>query len=131
MNMIVQNCTLIRALKCNDTQTAYDAANVLKENKQRRLIVVGSDEKPIGILSTTDINNKVVAENKIAKDTKVQDIMTSNIYLVCDVNDDLNQIYKKMHEHETFFVPVTKNNKLYGILTYAELMKRANVKLNG
>ena len=35
------------------------------------------------------------------------------------------EVFEKMVTHQSFFVPVTKDGKLYGILTYAELMKKA------
>lgn len=127
--MIVKNCTLIKPLWCKKDASIVEVARILRDNKQRRVIVVDEQESPIGIISTTDINNKVVAENKDTSKLKAKDIMTSPIYLVCDINENLNEVFKKMLHHESFFCPVTKDNKLYGVLTYGELMKRVHEKL--
>ena len=121
--MIVKNCTLIQALSCEQETNLVDVAKILRDNKQRRIIVTDHD-KPVGIISTTDMNNKVVAENKLPNDLKAKEIMTSPLFLACDWEDDLTQIYKKMLEHKTYFVPVTKEGKLYAVLTYGELKKR-------
>ncbi len=127
--MLVKNCTLIKPLSCSTETNAVEVAKILRDNRQRRIIVVDENEAPIGIISTTDINNRVVAENKDASKLKAKDIMTSPIFLVCDLNDSLNDIFRKMVQHESFFCPVTKDKKLYGVLTYGELMKRVHEKL--
>ena len=127
--MIVKNCTLIKSLCCKKDVSVVEVARILRDNKQRRIIVVDEHESPIGIISTTDINNKVVAENKDASKLRAKDIMTSPIYLVCDIDENLNEVFKKMLHHESFFCPVTKDSKLYGVLTYGELMKRVHEKL--
>jgi len=127
--MIVRNCTLIKALSCKKDASIVEVAGILRDNRQRRIIVIDNNEAPVGIISTTDINNRVVAENKDASKLKAEGIMTSPIYLVCDINENLNEVFKKMLHHESFFCPVTKDNKLYGVLTYGELMKRVHEKL--
>ncbi|HLG24659.1 MAG TPA: CBS domain-containing protein [Candidatus Nanoarchaeia archaeon] len=120
--MQAQTCSLIKPLSCKKETSVVIVAKALKDNKQRRIIVVDENEHPVGIVSTTDINNKVVAENKDASKIKAEEIMTSPIYLVCDINEDVNEIFKKMVHHETFFVPITKEKKLYAVLTYGELL---------
>lgn len=126
--MLVKNCTLIKPLSCRKETNVVEVAMTLKDNKQRRIIVINENESPVGIISTTDINNRVVAENKNPLKLKAQDIMTSPIYLTCDINDSLNEIFKKMVEHQSFFCPVTKEDKLYGVLTYGELIKHVHQK---
>lgn len=122
--MIVKHCTLIKPLSCRADENVLQVAKRLRSNKQRRIIVVDKDGSPTGIVSTTDMNNRVVAENKSPQKTTAKDIMSTPIYLVCDINDDLNEVFKKMVEHKSFFCPVTKNKKLYGVLTYGELTKK-------
>lgn len=120
--MKVKNCTLIRALTCKKDDTVVEAAKTLKQNKQRRIIVVDDNESPVGIISTTDMNNRVVAEAKNMDGLKAEDIMTSPLYLVCDYEEGLGDIYEKMLKHKSYFVQVTKEGKIYGILTYGELV---------
>ena len=122
--LTIKNCTLIKPLFCGKDASVVEVAKILKDSKQRRIIVTDGKDAPIGIISTTDINNRVVAESKDASRLKSEEIMTSPIFLVCDINDSLDAIFKKMVEHESFFCPVTNHGRLYGILTYGELIKK-------
>src|SRR3989338_2993358 len=124
--MLVKNCTLIRPLYCKKETNALEAAKTLRDKKQRRIIVVDEKEYPVGIISTTDMNNRVVAENKDASKLKAGDIMTSPIFLICDFEDKLDDVFGKMVHHESFFFSVVKNRKLYGVLTYGELIKHVH-----
>ena len=124
--MQVKDCTLIRPLYCKKEMNVVEVAKTLKQHKQRRIIVVDDNEFPIGIISTTDINNRVVAEGKDASKLKALDIMTSPIFLTCDIYDKLDDIFSKMVEHESYFCPVTKDKKIYGVLTYGELIKHVH-----
>lgn len=126
--MQIKNCTLINPLSCKEDMNVVEVAQILRDKKQRRIIVVNENNEPIGIISTTDVNNRVVAENKNASKLKAKDIMTKPIYLTCDINDNLNDIFKKMVEHDSFFCPVTKDGKLYGVLTYGELIRHVRHK---
>ena len=126
--MQVKECTLIKPLFCTEETNVIEVAKILRDNKQRRIIVVDESKFPVGIISTTDMNNWVIAESKDASKLKAEDIMTSPIYLVCNFEDNLNEIFKKMLKHESFFCPVVKDKKLYGILTYGELIKHVHQK---
>lgn len=126
--MQVRNCTLIKPLSCKEGMNVVEVAKILRDRKQRRVIVVNENNEPIGIISTTDVNNRVVAENKDASKLNAKDIMTKPIYLVCDINDNLNDIFEKMIECKSFFCPVTKDGKLYGVLTYGELIRHVRHK---
>jgi CBS domain-containing protein len=129
--MKVSECNLIRPLSCRIGTPIDQVAKALREKKQRRILVVDEKDKPIGIISTTDISNKVVAENKDISNVKAEDVMTSPLFLTCDIDDELNHIYSKMHQHESFFCPVVKDKKLYGILTCGEIVARFEENLHG
>lgn len=124
-----KHCTLLKPLSCIKDTNIVEVAKILKEHKQRRIIVVDGNDAPIGVISTTDMNNKVVAKGSDLKKTKASDVMTSPIFLVCDIDDNLGDIFRKMHEHESYFVPVTKDSRLFGILTYGELVHRVESEL--
>ncbi|MDD9953989.1 MAG: CBS domain-containing protein [Candidatus Woesearchaeota archaeon] len=123
--MKVENCDLIKPLGCTEDDTVQHVAQCLRDNKQRRSVIVNADGAPVGVVSTTDINNKVVAEGKDATQTKASEIMTSPIHVVCDMGDDVEGIYEQMVEKSSFFCPVTKEGKLHGVLTYGEIMAKA------
>ncbi|MBS1266807.1 MAG: hypothetical protein MAG795_00776 [Candidatus Woesearchaeota archaeon] len=128
--MLIENCTLIEPLWCKTTQSVREVAKTLRDKQQRRIIVLKQD-KPVGIISTTDMNNRVVAENLVAADLKAEDIMSSPLDLICNIGDDITDIYKKMVEKKAYFVPVLKENEFIGVLTYGELVKQVRGLLHG
>jgi len=118
--MIIKNCNLIKVVSCDKKEGIVDVAKKLKRNKVRHIIVTDNN-KPMGLISTTDINNRVVAMNKDLKKTKAEDVMTSPI-LTKDANDSLPQAYMEMIKANVFSCPITKNNKLIGVLDLKEAM---------
>lgn len=121
--MKICDCDLINITTCTQEDNIVLVANKLKDEKQARLIVVNNEESPVGIISITDMNNKVIAENKDLNSTSAKDIMSSPILIVADIDDDVNKVYQNMMTHKSFFVPITKEGKLIGVLTYASLLK--------
>ena len=122
--MNIKDCALIKPLSCTREQPIVEVAKILKDNKQRRVIVVDENQAPIGIISTTDMSNRVVAENRDLSQTVAGDVMSSPIFVVADIDDDVCELYKRMVDHKSFFVPITIDGKLHGILRYAELLRK-------
>lgn len=118
--MKIKECNLKKVISCDITDNAIDIAKKLRDNKERHIIVL-EKQKPVGIISTTDINNKVVAENKDLKKTKAKDIMTSKI-LVKDINEEITPVYIEMIKENIFSCPVVCNGELKGSIDLKELM---------
>lgn len=118
--MEINDCKLRTVISCNKNEDTVSIAKKLRDNKERHIIVT-DNEKPIGIISTTDINNRVVAENKDLKKTKAESIMTSPI-IVKDINEPLVQTYIEMIKQNIFSCPITRDDKLIGVLDLKELM---------
>lgn len=118
--MKLKDCKIRKVLECESSENILDIAKKLRDNKERHIIV--TDKKfPIGIISTTDINNRVVAENKNLLKTKAKDIMTSPI-LVKDINEPTTMTYIEMIKNNTFSCPVTEDKKLIGTIDLKEIM---------
>jgi CBS domain-containing protein len=64
------------------TPSALDAAKLMIKERVGSVVVLGIDEKPIGILTERDILKKVTAMNKPPKDVAVQDIMSSPLVTI-------------------------------------------------
>lgn len=127
--MKVNQCTLVKPLACDVDTSVLDVAKQLKQAAQRRIIIT-ENEKPIGIVSTTDMNNRVVAAGKDPSKMVAKDIM-SQLLLVADMDESVEQTFQKMDEHKSYFVPVTKDNALLGVLTYGEVCHRLESCIHG
>ena len=109
-----------KVISTEKNASILEVAKKLRRARERHIIVTES-EKPIGIISTTDINNRVVAENKNPKETKAEEIMTSPI-MSCDVEESLAKVYFEMLRENIFSCPVVKKGRLAGTLDLKEAM---------
>ena len=120
--MEVKDCELREVVGIDEKESVLKVAKKLKENKERHIIVTKED-RPIGIISTTDINNRLVAEGKDANETKADQIMTKNI-MTCDISDPLAKVYFKMLHKDIYSCPVVENGKLKATLDAKQAMNQ-------
>jgi len=66
----------------NDEATVHDAARYLRERKVRSAGVCNKDGKLVGVVSQSDISDKVAAENKCPAWMRVSEIMTPELVTV-------------------------------------------------
>ena len=121
--MVVSDCTMIEALCCKEDDSVVDVAKKIREHLIRHIYVVDSDGKPVGVISNTDMNNRVVAEGKDPSTMKAKDIMTSPIVSV-ESNLDEREAYGICVKNEIVTCPVTKDGKVVGIVTINELVRK-------
>jgi CBS domain-containing protein len=75
----------------------------------------------VGILTERDITIRVVAGGKVPADTKVAEIMSSEVFS-CRPDDDAEAIAREMKERKLRQVPVIDTEgKLIGLVTLAAL----------
>ena len=83
-------------------------------------VVITKDKKPIGVITERDMTKTAVAKNLDSEKTKAKDIMSKP---VVSISPDMNIYYTKklMKEKKFRRFPVTKNNKLVGLITKTDL----------
>lgn len=112
---------LLDAVTCKAGESVLVAAKVLRDTQTRHLTVLDDEQKPIGIVSTTDINNRVVASGKNPGETKVSDIMTTPIASI-DIGMSDEEACNKMIEVGTYSIPVTEDRRLIGLVDFNKLI---------
>ncbi|PIN75076.1 hypothetical protein COV18_04945 [Candidatus Woesearchaeota archaeon CG10_big_fil_rev_8_21_14_0_10_37_12] len=117
---MIKQCRLVEPIHCKLGQTAQDAAKTIKESGLRQIYVVDETMKPVGIISISDINGRLVAEGK-GPETKVEEIMTKDI-LVFDDGGSVLKAYNEMKKLNIGNCPVTEHGKFIGILTINEAL---------
>jgi len=100
--------------------TIKDAANLMKSKGIGNCIVV--DQKPIGIVTESDILKKVVAEDKKASDVLVEEIMKTPL-IVADPYINIEEAMKIMSKCNIRRLPVIENGKLIGIITQKDILR--------
>jgi len=66
----------------SEDATVYDAARYLRDRQVRSVGVVNKDGRLIGVISQSDISDKVAAENKCPAWMRVSEIMTKELVTV-------------------------------------------------
>ena len=118
---MIEKCTLIEPFACNKTDKIKDVAKKLKEYGQRHIYVLDKG-KPVGIISVTDIIDRVVIAGKNAADVTAAQVMNPQIYTFED-KDKVKNAYKLMSEKGIISVPITEKGKYIGILSLKEAVR--------
>ena len=103
-----------------DTEaTIYEAARIMGENKIGS-VVVTRDSKPVGIFTERDLLTKVIANGLDMKQTIVADSMSGPLITV-DEETSVKDAIILMAGRKIMRLPVTRKEKLVGIVTGAEI----------
>ena len=119
---MIKDCTLLEALHCEETESVVDVAKQLREHLIRYIYVTDANQKPVGVISITDINNRVVAEGKNPTTLQAKDIMTKPIQTLEETMDE-KQAYEQCVKGNVATCPITKQGKLVGMITIHELLR--------
>lgn len=83
-------------------------------------IPVYDNGQVVGILTDRDIVVRNVAHGKSPKDTKVQDVMTSQVTTVSP-DMEIDEVTRIMAEQQIRRVPVVDNNQIVGMLALGDI----------
>lgn len=120
--MKIAECNLRIIPTAQISDSVMKISRQLRDTKQRHIIILNK-KTPVGIISTTDINNRLVAEDKDASDTKASEIMTKNI-VIKDANEELTPAYMHLIKSNIFSCAVMKGNEFVGMLDLKEAMNK-------
>ena len=119
----LNECALIEPFMVDANDSVVEVAKHLRDSILRQVFVVDSEKKPLGLISTTDMNNRVCAEGKDPTSLKASDIMSSPIEL-CTMDDDAQKIYKDMTSKKRMLCAVIdEKGCMKGMITIGELLK--------
>ncbi len=110
--------------------TVLEAARVMNERRIGAVVVVepGYPEIPVGIFTERDVLTRVVAEERPAARTKVEDVMTKRI-LTCALSTDLDEVRNVMRTERVRHFPVLDaQGRLCGMVSLGDL-NQAQVKV--
>ena len=124
---MIQKEDISEAIVCRENDTALEVSRILRDVQRRHLIVLDSKDAPIGIISTVDLNNRVLAEEISPKEKNAKDIMTKSLISV-SLDDTYEKAFQIMAKLGTNSIPVVEKGKLKGMLEFVKAMKRAAQK---
>ena len=101
--------------------TVLDALNMMAKHNVGALLVMTGD-KMEGIISERDCVRKVEVMGKNVKDTKVNEIKTSDVITV-EANQPLEECMELMIEKNFRHLPVCEGTELLGVLSVRDVLK--------
>ena len=99
----------------------HEAAQSMRERDVGSLLVV-RDGKPIGIVTEKDLVTKVVAEDRLPSEMRVEECMTSPLVTV-EPYKEVVEAAKTMAELHIRRLPVVDGGNLVGLLTENDVLR--------
>ncbi len=93
--------------------TVHEAARYLRERQVRAVGVLDSARKLVGVVSQSDISDKVAAENKCPAWMRVTEIMSTNLITVSP-EVSLDECLRLMEKHSIYHLLVVDESGHYG-----------------
>lgn len=102
-------------------KNVVQASKMLEEEEIRGTVVVDGGEA-VGVLVCRDIVYQVVAEGLDPKETKVSDVMSTDL-IVAESSELLNEVAMAMAKNDISRVPVVEGDMLIGIVTQSDILR--------
>jgi CBS domain-containing protein len=106
-----------------ENTSVHEAARYLRDHKVRSVGVLNDAGKLTGVISQSDISDKVAAENKCPAWMQVSEIMTRDL-LVVQPDASLDECLHLMEKHGVFHLLVTEESgRFLGMISVADLLQ--------
>lgn len=107
----------------HDQDTVHDAARFLRDKEIRAVGVRDAQGRLVGVVSQSDISDKVAAENKPPAWMRVSEIMSKNV-ITAKFDTDLEECRHLMDKHGIFHLAVYDDKGEYrGMISVTDLLK--------
>lgn len=112
-------------------KTVLDASNILNE-KEISFLVIMQDGKPSGVVSERDIVRKITAQDKIASQVKLDEIMSKKFRWVRP-DTPIEDAVQKMLNNNIRRLIILHDGNLAGVVTQTNLTEflRSKLLING
>lgn len=124
--MRVKECMSEQVVWATGDNTIYDVAKLMNENHIGSIPVCDNDQKLVGIITDRDIVLRTIACDKDVKQTKVTDIMTTDV-IRTSRDTEVSWVADIMAKNQIRRVPVVEDEKLVGIISVGDLAKNNEV----
>jgi CBS domain-containing protein len=99
--------------------SALDAAVAMNQQKVGSLMVLDGD-RVVGIITERDLLQRVLAEQRDAAKTSVEDVMTTEI-LCCQLHTTIDEARSVMKNRRVRHLPVVDDEGLHGVISIGDL----------
>ncbi len=124
--MRVKDCMSENVVWVTENDTVYNVAKLMNENHVGSIPVCDDNQNVVGIITDRDIALRAVACDKNVNETKVTDIMTTDV-IRTSRDTDVSWVAGIMAKNQIRRVPVVENEKLVGIISIGDLARNDDV----
>jgi CBS domain-containing protein len=100
--------------------TVFEAIRLLAQKNIGALPVVEGD-KLVGMFSERDYTRKVALEGKTSRDTKVREIITTNVATITP-NDTVEDAMRLMTDKKVRHLPVVEDGRMVGLVSIGDMV---------
>ena len=122
MSLKVEDVMVEDVISVSEKATVREAAELMNKHEIGCLIVVDTEEKPIGILTERDLLRRVLAERKDPVRIKVSQVMSKPLVTVTP-HTDLEAAARLMFERKIKKLPVVEDGRLVGLVTLTDMVR--------
>jgi CBS domain-containing protein len=105
----------------NTDSSVYDAVMFMAE-KGIGLVPVLKAGKLFGVFSERDLVKRVISQGKDLKQTKIEDVMTTNL-VISSIDEPYQSVLMKMTDAKIRHILIIENNELVGVLSMRDLLE--------
>jgi CBS domain-containing protein len=106
----------------DEGETVASAARRMRDLGVGSLPICGADDRLHGIITDRDIVLKCVAEGQEPAQVKVRDLTQGELVWV-DAGADVNEVLRRMEDHQVKRLPVIDNHRLVGMISESDLAR--------
>ena len=124
--MKVKDCMCHEVAYLTPDSSVEECAKMMCNKHIGCIPVCDNNKTIVGIVTDRDLILRTLACDKDIKQTKVSDIMTTNVYNTTP-EAEIEDVEQLMCECQIRRVPVVENEQLIGIITIGDLARNKNV----
>ncbi|MHA1131173.1 MAG: CBS domain-containing protein [Candidatus Helarchaeota archaeon] len=108
------------------TGNAQNAAKIMREKEIGSIVIVDPKNynQPIGIITERDMNNRIVAENKLASKIKCDEIMSRPVLSISPETQVTDAMHQMATQHIKRLI-VMQNQEMVGIISQSDILEIA------
>ena len=121
MRVLVKDVMSSPVLTIDVTKTALDAGKLMRKHR-RGFLVVTRRNRPVGVISDSDLINKIICKNVKPGKVRVENMMNEPVISV-DPEDDILTASRKMKENNIHRLSVVSNSRVVGIISLTDIAR--------
>ena len=119
--MKVKDCMCKQVYYCEPNCTVLDCARIMNDKHVGCIAICNVNKNVVGIVTDRDIVLRCVANKKNAEETKISDIMSTNI-CCCSPEEDINEVENNMSKIQVKRIPVINDSdEFVGMVSLKDL----------